>query len=426
MSNITNGLPAILGDRLVEGWAKGWPLISGADKAAVLRAMDAGDLGLAHSTVHVPGAPERVNHNALAEQAFAETFGFPIVLCNNGSDAIAHLLNVHGLDEGTIVGPSGTWGMGSWGAVLQAGLTPVLVDSDLATWGVDADAMLAAIDVRTRALLVPPMYGGVPDLERIRTIADQRGLLVLIDAAHAQVARYRGRPLVEWSDGLATSFQSSKGPITTGEGGGVAAPDPTVHATLRKSVHTGMEVPGAAVTMGRNSRMPRLYAALMHRMLADVPAQMRVREELWPKLDAVMRRWGFVPQVHEVDGPQYKHASRRGEHDLFEGVSTPTLRAALTHLTRIPFESPYPGCWNDPTWHPEMVKRSRVRDDVRYRAALDATKQPFDNWAEIARNGVVVPHEALLNEGAPDTVDRAFEVIRANLDRLRQHDRSQA
>jgi dTDP-4-amino-4,6-dideoxygalactose transaminase len=102
--------------------------------------------------------------------------------------------------------------------VVRAGGTPVFVDVQPDTLNLDPERVAAAVTGRTRAI-VAMHYGGHPcEMDRLREIADARGLLLLEDAAHAIGAQYRGRPVGSLGDVAAFSFYANKN-MTTGEGG---------------------------------------------------------------------------------------------------------------------------------------------------------------------------------------------------------------
>ncbi len=82
-----------------------------------------------------------------------------------------------------------------------------------------------AIDTDTKAVMVVAWAGNPPDLEGIRRVCDQHGIAMILDAAHAFGARYKGKPIHEWADYTCYSFQAIKH-FTTGDGGALVCRDP--------------------------------------------------------------------------------------------------------------------------------------------------------------------------------------------------------
>ena len=116
--------------------------------------------------------------------------------------------------------------------ILQVGATPVLVDvgPDL---NIDVEAIRRAITPRTRAV-IPVHLAGLPcDMDALWKLADQFGLKVIEDAAHAAGSHLAGIPIGGGrSDAVAFSFYATKN-LSTGEGGMVTTQNADVEQRLR-------------------------------------------------------------------------------------------------------------------------------------------------------------------------------------------------
>ena len=108
--------------------------------------------------------------------------------------------------------------------ILLAGGKPVLCDIDPDTLQIRTDLVAGAITARTKVLL-PVHFAGMPaDLTPLRAMAEQHGLRLLEDAAHAIGTEYKGEKIGARSDIAVFSFHPMKN-ITTGEGGAIATSD---------------------------------------------------------------------------------------------------------------------------------------------------------------------------------------------------------
>lgn len=101
--------------------------------------------------------------------------------------------------------------------LLFTGAKPVLVDCD-ETGNIDMEAVEAAVNNRTKAVVVTHMWGMPGPLDALTELCQKRSLLLLQDCSHAHGARYRGRPLGAFGDMCAWSIQGAK-LVTGGEGG---------------------------------------------------------------------------------------------------------------------------------------------------------------------------------------------------------------
>ena len=108
--------------------------------------------------------------------------------------------------------------------IVLAGGKPVLVDIDPHTLNMDMNLLEAAITERTRVIM-PVHFAGLPvDLDPLYHLANQRGLRVLEDAAHAIGTDYKGKRIGSFGDTQVFSFHPNKN-MTTIEGGCVVTRD---------------------------------------------------------------------------------------------------------------------------------------------------------------------------------------------------------
>ena len=103
-------------------------------------------------------------------------------------------------------------------AILQNGATPVFCDIDPETLNIDPKAIAAKITPRTRAIMVVHFAGHPCDMDEILSIANQRGIPVIEDAAHASGARYKDRMIGGVGTVTCFSFDARKN-LSTCDGG---------------------------------------------------------------------------------------------------------------------------------------------------------------------------------------------------------------
>lgn len=182
-------------------------------------------------------------------------------------------------------------------AIIHAGATPVLVDCDLDTQLIHPDAIRCAITPRTRAILPVHMAGRICDMDAITAIADENGLLVVEDAAHALEGRWRGAKVGTMSSLTCFSFYATKN-ITTAEGGVVTTNDSELARRIKILALHGMSHDAwrrysdagyrhyDIVYPGFKYNMPDLNAAIGIHQLGRVNEWLRRREQIWDMYDA--------------------------------------------------------------------------------------------------------------------------------------------
>lgn len=140
------------------------------------------------------------------------------VAVSNGTAALHAAAFAAGIGPGDEVITTPMTFAASANCVLYQGGTPVFVDIDPATYNIDPEEIRKKITPRTKAI-IPVHFTGQPcDMDEIHAIADEYGLTIIEDAAHALGASYKGKKIGGLSDMTIFSFHPVKH-ITTGEGG---------------------------------------------------------------------------------------------------------------------------------------------------------------------------------------------------------------
>ncbi|HEJ9626388.1 MULTISPECIES: UDP-4-amino-4-deoxy-L-arabinose aminotransferase [Proteus] len=156
--------------------------------------------------------------NHQLEQDFCEKFGskHAIAICSAtaGMHVVLMAMGIGAGDE--VITPSQTW-VSTMNIITLLGAKPVMIDVDRDTLMVSAEDVKKAITPRTKAI-IPVHYAGAPcDLDALRKVAEEAGIPLIEDAAHAIGTRYKN----EWIGEKGTSifsFHAIKN-VTCAEGG---------------------------------------------------------------------------------------------------------------------------------------------------------------------------------------------------------------
>ncbi len=212
------------------------------------------------------------------------------VAVNSGTSALHLALAVAGVGPGDeVILPPQTF-VASGFAILMCGAKPVFADIQPQTGNLDPASLRARVTPRTKAVM-PVHWGGYPcDMDEINAIADEHGLAVVEDAAHALGATYKGRPVGSLSRFTAFSFQAIKH-LTTGDGGALCCLHEEDYQTARRRRWFGIDrerdlpsVLGERVydleAVGFKYHMNDLAAAVGLGNLPDAPAHLARRREI--------------------------------------------------------------------------------------------------------------------------------------------------
>ena len=153
------------------------------------------------------------------EQEFREKVGAPAALALNSCTAGLHIaLKVLNVGPGDEVITTPMTFAASVNVIEHVGARPVLVDVEPDTLNIQPDAVEQAITPATKAIIAVHYAGHPVELNALRSIANEYGIHLIEDAAHAVGAFFEGQPIGSGSNLTAFSFYATKN-LTTGEGG---------------------------------------------------------------------------------------------------------------------------------------------------------------------------------------------------------------
>ena len=158
------------------------------------------------------------------EAAFAAAHDSPhAVAIASGTAALEISLRAVGVDGRDVIVPANTF-YATAAAILRAGGRPVFADIDAATFALSPDTITAALTPDTAAVVLVHIAGLItPHADEIKLLCEQRGIVLVEDAAHAHGATYDGRFAGSFGAAAAFSFYPTK-VVTSGEGGMIATP----------------------------------------------------------------------------------------------------------------------------------------------------------------------------------------------------------
>ena len=146
-------------------------------------------------------------------------------------------------------------------SLLWNGIKPVFVDIDPNTLNLNPDKIEAAITPQTTAIMPVHCYGHPCDVERIQKIADNYGLKVIYDAAHAFGVQNQDGSILNHGDLSILSFHATK-VFNTFEGGAIICPDAKTKQRIDHLKNFGFVDEVTVVATGINGKMSEFNAAL--------------------------------------------------------------------------------------------------------------------------------------------------------------------
>lgn len=188
--------------------------------------------------------------------------------------------------------------------ILQAGAVPVFADINEKTWNIDPDCIRKSITSKAKAIVVVHFGGQSADMDEIRAIANEHGLRIIEDCAHAFGASWRNAPVGTIGDVGCFSFQQSKN-VTCGEGGVLVTNDVEIFKKAYSYHMSGRKYGGQWYqheVLGWNYKITEFQAAL-------ACSQMNKAE----KLDSIRSKNALriIEALDKIDGLDFVKTDER-------------------------------------------------------------------------------------------------------------------
>lgn len=215
------------------------------------------------------------------EQEFAAYCGVEYAVgVGSGTDALELALRAFGIGHGDEVITAANTCVPTVAAITCAGATPVLADVDPATRTLDPGAAAEAVTERTRAIIPVHLYGQCADMPSLMSLAAERSLIVIEDAAQAHGVEHGGMRAGSLGDAAAFSFYPTKNLGALGDGGAVVTRTQDIAARVRRLRSYGELSRYESIEEGRNSRLDDLQAEILRTQLPHLDGWNRRRREL--------------------------------------------------------------------------------------------------------------------------------------------------
>jgi dTDP-4-amino-4,6-dideoxygalactose transaminase len=181
-----------------------------------------------------------------------------VAMCN-GTIALEIAIRALGL-EGEVIVPSYTF-VATAHALQWQSITPVFADVDPATHTLSPAAVRRMITPRTSGIIGVHLWGRGAPVDELQDIADEHGLKLMFDAAHAFSCTYQGRMIGSFGACEVLSFHATKF-FNSFEGGAVVTNDDQLAEAMRLMRNFGFVDLDKVIHPGTNGKMIEIAAAM--------------------------------------------------------------------------------------------------------------------------------------------------------------------
>jgi len=218
-----------------------------------------------------------------------------VIPCANGTDALQVAMMALDLKPGDeVIVPTFTY-VATAEVIALLQLTPVLVDVHPETFMIDPALVEAAITSKTKAIVPVHLFGQCADMNALLAIAKTHNLHIVEDTAQAIGSDFTladGSMHKAGTIGTigATSFFPSKNLGCFGDGGAIFTNDDTLAAKMRMVVNHGQSRQYYHDSIGINSRLDSIQAAVLRIKLRYLDSYNTARQRAAAKYDAAFSK----------------------------------------------------------------------------------------------------------------------------------------
>ena len=243
------------------------------------------------------------------------------VVCSNGTAALHCACIAAGVGPGDEVITTPLTFAASANCALYCGAKPVFADVNPETYNIDPESIKAHITDRTKAVVAVDFTGQAVELDEIKAICEEHGLILIEDAAHSIGTAYKGKMVGSIADMTTFSFHPVK-TVTAGEGGAILTNDDELYKKLVLAHTHGIthdeelmeDAPHEGpwyyeeIALGYNYRMTDFQAALLMSQMKRIDGFKKRRQEIVKKYDEAFKEVpGIIVQKEIPESDTCRH-----------------------------------------------------------------------------------------------------------------------
>ena len=221
------------------------------------------------------------------EQQMSEKLGCKYAVALSCGTAALHLaVKLAGVKEGDTVFCTDMTFDATVNAVMYERATPVFIDTEYDTWNMDPVALEKAFELypNTKVIVVVNLYGTPAKYDKICSIAEKHGAIIIEDAAESLGATYKGRQTGTFGTYNVISFNGNK--IITGSGGGMLLTDDLAAANKARKWSTQSREAAPWYQheeIGYNYRMSNIVAGVVRGQIPHLEEHIALKKAIYER-----------------------------------------------------------------------------------------------------------------------------------------------
>jgi len=314
-----------------------------------------------------------------------------VAMCN-GTIALEIAIRALGL-HGEVIVPSWTF-IATAHALYWQDITPVFADIDPLTHNLDPASVRRMITPRTTGIIGVHLWGRAAPIDELQAVADEHGLKLMFDAAHAFGSTYNGKSIGQFGACEVLSFHATKA-FNTMEGGAVVTNDDELAEAMRLMRNFGFQGYDNVIHPGTNGKMVEVCAAMG---LTNLDMLDEVFDSNRRNHAAYKTALRDVPAIRVLDYDEHERNSHHYivvEVDERSAATRDEIIAALHAENILARKYFWPGCH----------KMKPYRDLFPHAGLM------LRNTETLAAKIIALPNGASLSDAAINTIRDVFVVV---------------
>ena len=247
------------------------------------------------------------HYHQLLEEELAKYLGVEYIsLFTNGTLPLITALQALGLTKGEVITTPYSF-VATTHSIWWNQLTPVFVDIEEETCGMDPTKIEAAITENTVAIMPVHCYGKPCKTEEIDAIARKHNLRVIYDAAHAFGVRVNGESILNAGDISTLSFHATK-VYNTIEGGALVCHSAEMKHQIDNLKNFGFRGEVTVEAPGINGKMDEVRAAYGLLNLKQVDAAIEARKKVADAYRAALKDVKGIRFFDDMPGVKHNYS----------------------------------------------------------------------------------------------------------------------
>lgn len=344
-----------------------------------------------YETGYITNGPVVSQFESEVQDAFQVERAIAVSSCTSGLMLSLRCLGL----EGKVALPSFTF-YATAHAIAWNGLEPVFIDVNPDTWNISIDSLRQAIkdDADINAVMPVHVFGNPCDVYGLETLANENGLALVYDSAHAMGIKVGDKWVGCFGDAEVFSLSPTK-LVAAGEGGVITTGNAALADKLVAGRDYGNEGDYNPAIIGLNARMSEFHAALaresFHMLESNVGRRNAVAEKY---MEGLLSLPGLTFQtIREGNRSTFKDFTVLIDEEKF-GISRDVLS---WHLSREGIDTRkyyYPPVHRIAAYWEKWGKRYDDLLPVTNRLSLQALSLPI--WSHMEENIVDVVIERIV------------------------------